>query len=144
MKGIYLLGCLFLLSVIACNKGSQTKPVISVESITQVVPVGGGFETLLKFTESSGKLGQGTFAAIRHRLNQQPLLSTEQQPDDFIMPIPAFPDKAKGELDFTLTWNNLHESDEENDTIVFKIAVTDRLGNVSDTIVTPQVVILYQ
>jgi hypothetical protein len=144
MKITYLLGCLLLLSAIACNKSTQNKPEISLESITQVVPAGGEMEAKLKFTESSGKLGQGTFIAIRNRLNQQPLPIGEGSADTLVSPIPDFPDKTKGEFDFTLDYSYLHESDVENDTIMFKFAVIDRLGNKSDTISSGPVVILFQ
>ena len=118
--------------VIACNKEKfQTKPQISIESINTVVPVAGNLDAKLKFTQKSGKLSQGTFIAIRNRLNQRPLPPGNASTDTLVSSIPSFPDKNQGEFNFTLDYNYLKESDQENDTIIFKLAVIDRVGNKS-------------
>jgi hypothetical protein len=59
--------------------------------------------------------------------------------------IPKFPEKVKGEFDVSFDWANyLHQSDIENDTIMFKFVAKDRGGHISDTISTEKIVILKQ
>jgi len=134
-----------LLAMLACSKDKyQSYPQITLETINTLVPVGGGLEAKFQFTQKPGKLSGGTFTAIRNRLNQQPLPVGTAIADTVIGPIPSFPDENQGEFDFTLDYNYLHESDTENDTIMFKFSCVDRDGNKSDTISSPTVVVLYQ
>ena len=126
-----------------CSKsGSGDKPTISVESITQIVPVGGSMQATLKFSQSNGLLSQGIFIAIRTRLNQDSLPPTDVGVDTVVSQIPEFPDKNQGEFQYTLDYSYLHQSDTENDTINFKFAVIDRGGNKSDTVTSGNVVVL--
>jgi hypothetical protein len=126
-----------------CTKsGSGGKPSITMESITSVVPVGGTMQATINFTQSNGQLSQGAFIAIRTRLNQDSLPPTDVGADTLVSQIPEFPDKNQGQFQFTLDYSYLHQSDIENDTINFKFAVIDRVGNKSDTINSGTVVIL--
>lgn len=108
------------------------------------IPVGGGLDAKLKFTQENGKLAKGTFVSIRNRLNIDQLPPGTVSADTIVGPIPDFPDKSKGEFEFTLDYNYLHQSDIENDTIQFKFAVIDSNGNSSDTITSGQIVVLFQ
>ena len=145
MKSINLIITISLVLFVACNKSKfQTKPQIAIETINTLVPVGGSLNAKLKFTEKNGSLGQGTFIAIRNRLNQRPLPPGTASADTLVSQIPSFPDKNQGELAFTLDYNYLKESDQENDTIIFKFAVIDRVGNKSDTISSSKIVVLFQ
>lgn len=144
MKIEFLLLLISLITLIACHKSNSSKPLISIESINSVVPVGGSLDAKLKFTDYSGDLNKGTFIAIRNRLNQRPLPIGTASADTLIGPIPDFPDKKQGEMEYTLDYNYLKESDQENDTIMFKFAVIDRFGNKSDTISSNKIVVLYQ
>lgn len=139
---IVLLG-FFLAS---CNKnGYTTKPQLKITSINTLIHPGETLTVVLTYTSKKGDLGGGTFVAIRNRLNQDPLLGTAVNVDTVTGPIPNFPDKPSAEFDFTEDWATyLHQSDAENDTIVFKFAAIDRAGNSSDTITTPKIVVLYQ
>jgi len=130
--------------MIACKKDPLTKPQISIESINTLIPVGGGLQAKLKFTQKNGKLATGIFIAIRNRLNQIPLPIGTASADTLTGPIPDFPDKNKGEFLFTLDYSYLHQSDVENDTIQFKFAVVDAGGNKSDTVTSDKVVVLFQ
>jgi hypothetical protein len=142
MKTIYLLLFSMMIFIAACSKSNSGKPVISIESINSVIPLNGELDAKLKFTQSNGQLSNGTFTAIRNRLNQQP--AANPSADTIVSTIPTFPNESKGEFLFTLDYSYLHESDIENDTIQFKFAVTDNAGNTSDTVTTGQIVILYQ
>ena len=135
----------FILVMEGCKKDQyQTNPQITIESINTIIPVDGSMQATLKFTQKDGKLGQGIFTAIRVRLNQDPLPPGTEGADTLVGAIPQFPDQNQGELDFTLDYSYLHQSDTENDTIMFKFAVLDRVGNKSDTISSEHVVVLSQ
>jgi hypothetical protein len=145
MKIRSLLTTTLLVAAVSCNKSKfQTKPQISIESINSVIPAGGGLDAKLKFTQKNGSLSGGTFISIRDRLNQQPLPPGTGSTDTLVSNIPSFPDKNQGEFEFTLDYNYLHESDQQNDTFLFKFAVIDRNGNKSDTISSSKVVVLFQ
>jgi hypothetical protein len=146
----FLIPSLLVLStaglVFGCSKSNNSsKPTLTIKSLNTTVPVGGSLVVNLEFNSKASDLGQGTFVAIRNRLNQRPLPGVSVSPDTVTGPIPQFPDQQKGEFQFSLDWATyLHQSDQENDTIVFKFAAIDRKGNSSDTIVSPKIVVEYQ
>jgi hypothetical protein len=140
----FLTGALVLLTFGCSKNQAGSTPQISIESINTVIPVGGELDATFKFTQKSGNLSNGTFVAIRNRLNQQQLPEGTGSADTLTGPIPTFPNKSNGEFDFTLPYSYLNESTTENDTILFKFAVVDASGNKSDTITSPIIVILYQ
>lgn len=131
----------FLLS--QCSKSDNGgKPTISMQSVNSVIPVGGAMQAKINFTQSNGLLSQGIFIAIRTRLNEIGLPPDLEGADTLISQIPEFPDKNQGEFQYTLDYNYLHQSDQENDTINFKFAVIDRAGNKSDTISSGTIVVI--
>jgi hypothetical protein len=143
MKFYFFLLASISLLAISCNKNSYTtKPQISIESITTVVPLNGEFDAKLKYTDKQGDLGNGIFNAVRISLNQQP--PTDSLASEFSSPIPNFNNKSLGELEFTLPPGSLSEHTTQNDTLQFQFSVTDRAGNTSDTITSPVIVVLYQ
>jgi hypothetical protein len=137
---------LLTIALSSCSKSnSNSKPTLAIKSINTTVPVGGSLDAILQFNSSSGDLSEGTFVAIRNRLNQRPLSGNSASSDTVTGPIPEFPSVQKGQFEFTLDWATyLHQSDLENDTIVFKFAAVDANGNSSDTITSPQIVVLFQ
>ena len=129
-------------TVVACSKsGGNGKPKISFKSVNTDIPVNGGLDVILNYTDPSNNINNGTFYAVRTRLNQKPLSSTVAPVDTVTGPIPDFKDPGKGELEFTQDYTFLHESDTENDTITFSFAVITPAGVSSDTIVSPKIVI---
>jgi hypothetical protein len=133
------------LAIVSCSKsGSGSKPTLKLQSINTTVQVGGNLNALFSFSTSSADLSQGTFVAIRNRLNQIPLPPGTQNTDTLTGVVPQFPSVTKGQFQYSLPYSYLHESDVENDTIVFKFAVVDPAGISSDTLTTPQIVVLFQ
>jgi hypothetical protein len=130
----------------SCSKSNGgSKPTLKIESINTTIPVGGTLDVILDFQSKSSNLSQGTLVVIRNRLNQRPLSGGSASPDTLTGPIPQFPNVAKGQFEYKLDWGNyLHQSDAENDTIVFKFAAIDAAGISSDTIITPKIVVKYQ
>jgi hypothetical protein len=140
----FLVGAL-VIGFLSCKKDQyKSVPQISIESINTVIPVGGELDAKFQFTQKNGNLSNGTFIAIRNRLNQQQLPPGTGSADTLTGPIPSFPNKNEGEFDFSLPYSYLNESQTQNDTIEFKFAVVDAGGNKSDTITSPIIVILYQ
>ena len=145
-SGQFLIPVLTLLLAIAgCSKSNNSsKPTLSIKSINTQVPVNGSLDVILNFQSKSSNLSEGTFVAIRNRLNQQALTNGSSSPDTVTGPIPQFPNQQKGQFEFSLDWANyLHQSDTENDTIVFKFAAIDKAGNSSDTITSPKIIVAY-
>lgn len=142
---IPILSIAAIAGVISCSKsGGGAKPTISIKSITTTVANPDSFVVVLNFNSQSGTLGNGTFVAIRNRLNIQPITGGAQPPDTLTQPngIPNFPNISKGEFRYALPYSFMHESDHINDTVVFKFAAIDRNGKSSDTLVTPKIVVI--
>jgi hypothetical protein len=143
---------LALLLFVACSKDKfETKPSIEIKSInpTQVSAFSGSYsEITLQFTDKQGDLDSVFLYKVwlnsRGRSPQFPILP---------FPLPPFPEKNKGEIKLTLDAaltlvaapNPSPQPDAPNgkqpDTIIFKIIVKDRGGNVSDTATTEPLVI---
>jgi hypothetical protein len=144
-SGYVLIPALFVLLitliVTSCNKsGSSTKPKLSLESITTTVEPNGEMDAKFKFSKGSS-LGNGMFGSIRIRLNQLPPTNPSGG-DTILTPIPDFSAQS-GEFTLDLPWSGyLSETAGQNDTVIFKFFVltVDTLS--SDTIKSPQIVIL--
>jgi hypothetical protein len=137
---------LFLLAIVSCSKSNNnSKPTLSIQSINTSIPVNGSLDVILNFQSKSSDLSHGFFVAIRQRLNQRPVGPNSSSPDTVSGPFPNFPNQQKGQFEFTQDWADyLHQSDTENDTIVFKFAAIDAHGNSSDTITSPKIVVAFQ
>jgi hypothetical protein len=133
-------------TLVSCSKDKYTtKPQLTIKSINTTIPPGGELTVILQYTSKKGDLGGGYFVAIRERLNQRPLPPGTSNNDTASGPIPAFPNQSKAEFQFTEGWADyLHQSDQEDDTINFRIAAIDKSGNSSDTLTTPTIVVLHQ
>lgn len=129
----------------SCGKDKfATKPLIEIRSYSsKTVPPGGQLTIRLNYFDKEGDLGKGAFWAARYRLNAFPLPRGEDRADTLNYLLPEYPAKNQGEVILQLDYNTfLKESTTQNDTIFFRIAVTDINGNKSDTISTDPIVIL--
>jgi hypothetical protein len=135
-----------LVVLVTCNKDKfQTRPQVTIKSYnSKEFPLGSSLELTLSYTDKEGDIGQGAFYALRERLNSKPLsVADNDKADTLRYSIPQMSAKAdKGELVMTLGYDFLKESNSENDTLVFKIAITDIAGHTSDTLTTDKLVIL--
>ena|ERR1700759_4499047 len=148
-SGVVFIGVLVLLIglVLGCGKtSSKTKPKLSLESINTVVGHDDSMRALFKLSNSK-YLSNGTFVAIRTRINQTPVPATDTIGlDTFLVPIPDFHGSTTGELRFALPaqgflseGGNLHQ----NNTLLYAfIAITTDTAVYSDTVHSPKVVIL--
>ncbi|GGA87004.1 hypothetical protein [Puia dinghuensis] len=149
MKPGYFLVSVFLLVIIiaiSCGKsGSGSKPKISIESINTVVQHDDSMRALFKLSNAAG-LSNGTFVAIRKRLNQAPIPAQDTAGvDTFPVQIPNFNGSSSGEMRFALPAQGFLSQTSDlhiNDTLIYKFFVLTT-GNVSsDTIPSPKIVIL--
>jgi len=131
------------LIVVSCNKNNSGKPTLSLESINTTVQVNDSMRVKFKFT-GGGQISNGYLWSIRDRINQ--LQVTNQSGGDTIsFQLPSFSANS-GEIYFSLPWQGyLNETATENDTFFFKFYVQNADTTMtSDTVNSPQVVVLYQ
>jgi hypothetical protein len=137
---------LFLFTIaallIACDKDKfETKPRIEVKDYSsQIVPNNGTVVIRVNYFDKEGDLGTGQLYVYRDRLNLRP--GDQNRADTFRYQLPEFTNREQGEIRIQFTADELTESSIENDTLRFKIAVTDLANNHSDTITTENLVIL--
>lgn len=145
----FLIPALFFVFVItalvalSCKKSSSTTPALSLESISSPVQVNDSMRAHFKFT-GGGTISNGVFWSIRKRLNQHPATDTSGG-DTVSFQLPTFSGNS-GEITFSLPWQGyLSETATENDTFVFKFYVeSPDSTKTSDTVKSPQIVVLYQ
>lgn len=128
---------------LSCNKTNSNKPTLKLESISSPVQVNDSMRAHFKFTGGSS-ISNGFFWSIRHRINQ--LQATDTSGGDTVtFQLPTFSGNS-GEIYFSLPWQGyLNETATENDTMVFKFFVQTADSTLfSDTVTSPQVIILYQ
>jgi hypothetical protein len=147
MKISIIPGILVLVLLAACGKDKfETKPLLEIKSYnSKTIARANGNELRINinYFDKEGDLSQAEFFAVRQRLNLKPLPPNSDKADTLRYQLPKFPDKDHGEIVFQIGWQDfLKESPSENDTLVFRFAVTDRGGNKSDTITTSKLVIL--
>jgi hypothetical protein len=146
---------LLLLTVsVSCSKDKLgTKPSIKFKSINGTDFLAQSTVNInLEFTDKEGDLGGGLITYIRNRINIKPIQdpASNDKTDTIPLVLPDFPEKSTGDITIRIDGGFLDEdplpgndsanASKYNDTIVFKIFVTDLAGNVSDTVTTPQVV----
>ena len=146
MKSRYFLIPAFLILLalvyVGCSKSNTNKhPKITLVSIDKVVDTNGTMTALLNFDNSGGSLSNGTFVSIRTRHNQAP----PQFPsaDTIRAQIANFNGASKGQFQFQLQYSQgLSTLSNQPDTFTFQFFAFTPDSNYSDTVTTPQVVVL--
>jgi hypothetical protein len=131
-------------SIVACGKDKlNTKPSIEVKNVssTDVLP-DQQLVINLTYTDKEGDLGNGIITYIRDRLNILPIQdpASNDKADTTRSPLPDFPKTTTGEIELKINGTFMSEDPFANDTMNFKIFVTDAGGNSSDTITVGPVV----
>jgi len=130
--------------VIACSKDKfDTTPRLEIKDYSSKnIRRNEILKIRLNYFDKEGDLSEGLLYARRIRLNVRPLGSADNNKSDSLDSyLPEFPEKVKAEINFQQTYDFLKESVSENDTIVFRFAVTDKAGHTSDTITTDKLII---
>jgi hypothetical protein len=150
----YLPFLLLLSVIVSCSKDKpNTKPSLKFKSINgnEFFP-GSQVNIALEFTDKEGDLGNGKLTYIRERTNLKPITdpASNDKADSINTVLPEFPNTTSGEINLLIDYNFLDEdplpandsanASLYNDTMVFKIFVTDVQGNMSDTIISPQII----
>ncbi len=132
-----------LVLLLACGKDKfETKPLLEIKDYnSREIVQGQTLEVRINYFDKEGDLGQAPFVAIRVRQNIFPLPPAQEKADTLRSTLPEFPDKDNGEITFRLAYDFLKESVTENDTLIFRFAVTDRAGNKSDTVNSQPIVV---
>ena len=137
---------------IACGKDKfNTKPTLTIKSISSsTVPQSGQLQILFEFTDKEGDVSDSIFMK-KIRINTIP---AQLDPiDSFGFKVPDFPKKSKGDIQLNLDYN-LHLTGStlpptqgnppQNvaDTMIYRFALRDQAGNISDTVQTDPIVII--
>lgn len=136
--------------LLACSKDKfTTKPRLEIKSYNSKEIHNGQTLTMrINFFDKEGDIGTGDFWLARYRTNIKQLDGSDVDRADTLdaargYHVPDFPPSDKGEIFVDLTYADfLKESNDQNDTIYFRIAVKDKAGNASDTITSDQLVIV--
>lgn len=140
----YLPLVVVLLAFVACDKNKlNTRPSIEIKNVntTDVLP-GQQLVINLNYKDKEGDLGNGLITYIRERLNIKPIQdpASNDKADTTRSILPDFPKTTSGEIELKIDGTFMSEDPFENDTMNFKIFVTDVAGNSSDTLVVGPVV----
>jgi hypothetical protein len=138
LPAIFIISLATLLT--ACGKDKyETKPLLKFKEYDRIVDSARTLTIRINYFDKEGDLDDAPIIGIKERLNNFPPPSVNLG-DTFRVNLPAFPPKDFGEITFQLDYSRLDESTQQNDTIRFRFAVTDRGGNTSDTITTDIIV----
>jgi len=140
----YLPVIIVLLVLVACGKNKlNTRPSIEIKNVntTDVLP-GQQLVINLNYKDKEGDLGGGLITYVRERLNIKPIQDPQSndKADTTRSILPDFPKTTSGEIELKIDGTYMSEDPFENDTMNFKIYVTDVAGNTSDTLTVGPVV----
>jgi hypothetical protein len=135
----------------SCDKNKfQTRPSLELVDESSVVPRDGQIFVRLKYTDKEGDVARDSLFYQPELLNvRKPVGPREYAPVQD--PLPNFPDKNKGEIELRLDhffyYKEISDNRpgvDKNDTIIIRFVLKDRGGNISDTAVSGQIVLLDQ
>ena len=144
---ILVSGLLAILLFGGCTKNTyNTKPTLKITSINGNVFENGSTMILqIQVTDKEGDVTDSLFMR-RIRLNQNVRATTAV--DSIYFKVPDAPNTTDGTIQLNLGYTNYLaaaiDPGNQNDTLVFKFALRDRAGNVSDTISTEPIVAIRQ
>lgn len=143
-----ILFSIFLFALLmGCTKDKfGSKPTLTFKSVnTTVLPPGQLIEFTLSFADKEGNLAGSIYVE-----KDEPTCpaSSFNETDS----IPSFPTSKneKGEITVTYgnnastSYSNIAPQCQRNDTAVFRFAIKDKANNISDTVSSPPIIIIYQ
>ena len=139
---------------IACSKDKfLTKPTITVKSVNQnFIPLNGTLVITLECTDKEGDV-QDSVIIIKKRLNKRVVATIR---DTIRYKFPVFPVNTKTQIQASLDYQSILSAlnppfisgstppKREVDTLVLRMAVRDKAGNTSDTILSPTIYVFRQ
>ena len=150
MKAKLLIPCLIFTILAGCSKDKYTtKPIITFKSVnTNTLDVGGLLEITLDYTDKEGDINNQLYVEKKTR---------NCGASDFsqMYPLPTdIPSYKKGEVIVTFAYSPNagypvikspqcgSATNLINDSCIFRFVLTDKANNVSDTIQTPEIVVI--
>jgi hypothetical protein len=129
--------------VISCNKSNSGKPTLSLVSINTTIQANDSMRVTFKFTDG-GAVSNNNLWWIRTRLNTLPA-SYPSGLDTTGYQLPSFTGHS-GEIYLSLPWQGyLNTGSPYNDTLQFRFYLTNAADSaISDTVTTPQIIVLFQ
>lgn len=144
VKIIFIL--LGILGALACSKNKfVTRPSLEFEK-AENNPTSSGPDSILsiylKYTDREGDINGAKLSYYRIRTNIRGIFNpaVNDQVDSSIQDMPDFTPNIKGQIKVMVPYSFMNEDPTTNDTMVFKIVLTDLAGNSSDTLLTPKFV----
>lgn len=147
---------LIIVAVAACGKDNfNTKPSLKLKNQSRVVPADNEavFFVNAEYTDKEGDLSGIRDSSIYFQavlLNVRSVIGGPNYPAAYAS-LPEFPDKRSGEIELRLDrfayYKQIQANQggtDANDTIVIRIAIKDKAGNVSDTLTSDPIVLLGQ
>lgn len=147
---------ILLVTIAACSKDKfETKPSLTLKSQSRIVPADNEaiFSVTLEYTDKEGDLSGPRDSSVYYQavlLNVRSVIGGPNYPPAYAS-LPEFPDKRSGEIEIRMDRfayykqiQNNQGGNDFNDTLVFRIAIKDKAGNVSDTVTTEPIVLLGQ
>jgi len=143
-----ILFSIFLFTLLTgCTKDKfGSKPTLTFKSVsTRVLPPGQLIQFTLSFTDKEGDLAGSVYV----EKNEPTCAASSFSETDSIPTFPASKNE-KGEITVTYgnngptTFSNISPQCQRNDTAVFRFAIKDKANNVSDTVSSPPIIIIYQ
>jgi hypothetical protein len=148
MRYRYVMSILFLLAFLSCNKNKfSSKPSLTISNVnSDKIPAQSAVEFTLHVTDAEGDID--TIFVREKALNCTEKFDTTYQ-------LPSFPQRNNLSADIFVTFGNQVSSDagysslpflcnvgnpDINDTTVFRFAVKDSKGHVSDTVESKKII----
>lgn len=137
-----ILFSIFLFAILpGCNKDKfGSKPVLKFKSVnTRVLTTGQQLEFTLSFTDGTGNLSGSMY--VEENVPTCPTSSFSEMDS-----IPKFPTSKnqKGDLVVTYPYENIAPKCQQNDTAVFRFAISNKENHTSDTVSSPPIIIIFQ
>ena len=132
---------IFLFAILSgCGKDKfESAPSLKFESVnTRVLENGQRIQFTLSFTDAEGDLSGSMYVE-----KFEPTCLASNFPDHDS--IPAFPTSknVKGDFLVTFDYSYIAPKCQRNDTAIFRFAIKDKAGHVSDTVSSPPIIIIY-
>jgi len=141
MRYTILFSIFLFAELTGCNKDKfGSTPTLKFKSVnTTVLTNGQQLEFTLSFTDGSGNLASSMY--VEELVPTCPASSFNEMDS-----IPTFPSSKnqKGDLVVTYPYENISPKCQQNDTAVFRFAISNKANHTSDTVSSPPIIIIYQ
>jgi hypothetical protein len=141
MRYSVLFSILLLAILTGCKKDKfQSTPSLKFKSVsTTVLPPNQNIQFVLSFTDAEGDLNDSLFFE-----KKEPTCGDSNVSDYYTLPPFPTSTNEKGDLIVDLRYLDIPPRCQRNDTAVFRFAIKDKAGHISDTVSSPPIIIISQ